>query len=109
MRMALARQSVPDPGTRLQYASLLLKLRQDAEFEVQVDDLQNEPRLTPQQRQDLANLQVAHRLRQADVVREEGDLALAYEYLHPLLKVNPNDPRLLMALARLYSDAIARR
>lgn len=105
MRMALARQSVPDPGTRLQYASLLLKLRQDAEFEVQVDDLQNEPRLTPQQRQDLANLQVAHRLRQADVVREEGDLALAYEYLHPLLKVNPNDPRLLMALARLYSDA----
>ena len=105
MRMALSRQAVPDPGTRLQYASLLLKLRQDAEFEVQIEDLQNEPNLTPQQRQDLANLQVAHRLRQADMIREEGDLALAYEYLHPLLQVNPNDPRLLMALARLYSDA----
>lgn len=105
MRMALARQAVPDPGTRLQYASLLLKLRQDAEFEVQVEDLLDEPSLTAEQRRDLANLQVAHRLRQADVIREEGDLALAYEYLHPLLKVNPNDPRLLMALARLYSDA----
>lgn len=105
MRQALSGGADPEPGLRLQYASLLFKLRQDAEFEVQVEDLQNAPGLTPDQRRDLANLQIAHRLRQADLIREQGNLALAYEYLHPLLQVNPNDPRLLMALARLYNDA----
>ena len=105
MRLALARQSPADPGLRTQYASLLFKLRQDAEFEVQVDDLERTPNLTRQQRTDLAKLMVAYRLRQADVIREQGDLATAYEYLEPMLKVNPEDPRLLMALARLYNDA----
>lgn len=105
MRIALSRQAVADPGLRTQYASLLFKLRQDAEFEVQVDDLERNPELTRQQRTDLAKLKVAYRLRQADLIREQGDLASAYEFLEPMLKVNPEDPRLLMALARLYSDA----
>lgn len=105
MRQALALQVSPDPGLRTQYASLLFKLRQDAEFEVQVDDLERTPGLTKQQRTDLAKLQVAYRLRRADLIREQGDLATAYEFLEPMLKVNPEDPRLLMALARLYTDA----
>lgn len=105
MRQALARQGNVDAGTRLAYAGLLFKVRQDAEFEVVMEDLLRRGGLNEQQNLDLANLRVGYRLRQADLVREEGDLARAYEYLEPLIKVNPNDPRVLMALARLYNDA----
>lgn len=105
IRAALSGTPDPDPGLRLQYASLLFKLRQDAEFEVVMTDLVQRGGLTQQQALDLANLRVAYRLRQADLVREEGELARAYDYLAPLLQVNPNDPRLLMALARLYNDS----
>lgn len=105
MRQALSRTDGADPGMRLQYASLLFKLRQDAEFEVVMEDLVKFKGWEEAQSVDLANLRIAYRLRQADLVREDGDLARAYEYLEPLLRVNPNDPRLLMALARLYNDA----
>lgn len=105
IRQALSRQSTPDLGLRLQYAGLLFKLRQDAEFEVVMEELLKYKSFDEQQSIDLANLRIAYRLRQADLVREEGNLARAYEYLEPLLRVNPNDPRLVMALARLYNDA----
>ena len=105
MRQALARNVSYDPGLRLAYAGLLFKLRQDTEFEVVMDDLLRRGKLTEQQNIDLANLRIGYRLRQADLVREEGDLARAYEYLEPLIRVNPNDPRLMMALARLYNDS----
>lgn len=105
MRQALSRNNQSDSGLRLAYASLLFKLRQDTEFEVVMDDLLRRGKLTEQQNLDLANLRIGYRLRQADLVREEGDLARAYEYLEPLIRVNPNDPRLMMALARLYDDS----
>lgn len=105
MRQALARNNQSDVGLRLAYAGLLFKLRQDTEFEVVMDDLLRRGKLTEQQNLDLANLRIGYRLRQADLVREEGDLARAYEYLEPLIRVNPNDPRLMMALARLYNDS----
>lgn len=106
MRLALSRNGNSDVGLRLAYAGLLFKLRQDTEFEVVMDDLlRRSGKLTEQQNVDLANLRVGYRLRQADLVREEGDLARAYEYLEPLIRVNPNDPRLMMALARLYNDS----
>ena len=105
MQQALSRNPGYDPGLRLAYASLLFKLRQDTEFEVVMDDLLRRGKLSEQQNVDLANLRIGYRLRQADLVREEGDLARAYEYLEPLLRVNPNDPRLMMAMARLYADS----
>ena len=105
MREALTTNPKPAPGLRLQYAALLFKLRQDAEFEVVMEDLVRRSDFSEQEALDLANLRVAYRLRQADQVREDGDLASAYEYLQPLLQVNANDPRTLMALARLYNDA----
>jgi len=105
MRQALSRNNQSDSGLRLAYASLLFKLRQDTEFEVVMDDLLRRGKLNEQQNLDLANLRIGYRLRQADLVREEGDLARAYEYLEPLIRVNPNDPRLMMALARLYDDS----
>lgn len=105
MREALSATAIQTAGLRLQYAALLFKLRQDAEFEVVMEDLVRRSDFTEQESLDLANLRIAYRLRQADLVREDGDLARAYEYLKPLLQVNPNDPRLMMALARLYNDA----
>lgn len=105
MRQALSRVPNPDIGMRLQYAGLLFSLRQDAEFEVVMEDLLQQTGFDDQQSLQLANMRIAYRLRQADLVREDGQLAQAYEYLEPLLRVNPNDPRVLMALARLYNDA----
>jgi tetratricopeptide (TPR) repeat protein len=105
IRQALSRSTSSGSGLRLQYASLLFKLRQDAEFEVVMEDLLRKGDLDAEQSQGLANLRIAYRLRQADLLREEGDLARAYEYLEPLLRLNPNDPRLMMALARLYNDS----
>ncbi len=105
MRQALSRVPNPDIGMRLQYAGLLFALRQDAEFEVVMEDLVRQTGFNEQQSLQMANMRIAYRLRQADLVREDGQLAQAYEYLEPLLRVNPNDPRVLMALARLYNDA----
>jgi tetratricopeptide (TPR) repeat protein len=105
IRQALTRSSGTDVGLRLQYGYLLFKLQQDTEFEVVMEDLMRQPSLSRQQSLDLANLRIAYRLRQADRLREEGDLARAYEYLQPLIKLNANDPRVLMALARLYNDS----
>ena len=105
MRQALARNNLSDAGLRMAYAGLLFKLRQDTELEVVLVDLLRRENLTEQQTQDLENLRVGYRLRQADVLREERDLARAYEYLEPLIRANPSDPRLMMSLARLYNDA----
>lgn len=105
MRQALARNNLSDAGLRLAYAGLLFKLRQDTELEVVLVDLLRRENLTEQQTQDLENLRVGYRLRQADVLREERDLARAYEYIEPLIRANPSDPRLMMSLARLYNDA----
>lgn len=106
MRRALARSPKPDPGLRLAYAGLLFKLRQDTEFEVVMEDLvKNQAKLANDQILQLEDLRIAYRLRQADLLREQKKLAQAYDALEPLLKTTPNEPRLLMALARLYSDA----
>jgi len=104
MRQAIAQKGGADTSMRMQYASLLFKLQQDAEFEVVVDDLLKR-KLTPDQSLDLANMRIGYQLRQADVLRGEGNLARAYEYLRPLMEANPNDPRVLMALSRLYNDS----
>ena len=105
LRQSMKNSSKPDLGLRLQYAGLLFRLRQDAEFEVVMEDLGRETRMNSQQRVDYSNLRLGYRLRQADLMREDGDLATAYEALQPLLAAAPNDPALLMALARLYNDS----
>jgi len=105
MRQALARNNQSDAGLRLAYAGLLFKLQQDAELEIVLVDLLRRDTLNEQQMQDLDNLRIGYRLRQADLLREERDLAKAYEYIEPLIRANPTDPRLIMSLARLYNDA----
>ena len=105
IRQALTRQPNPSPGLRLVYASLLLKLRQDAEFEVVMVDLSHRTGLNAEEVQNLNSLNIGYRVRQSDMSRDRGDLARAYEYLRPLLMQRPVDPRAQMGLARLYGDS----
>lgn len=103
LRQELARK--PTPELQLAYAGLLLKLGQHAEFDAQIDQLARRPKLSPQQEGALIEMRIAQRLRQADALRESGSVARAYDLLEPALRANPDDPRLIMALAGLYSEA----
>ncbi|MGH8517281.1 MAG: tetratricopeptide repeat protein, partial [Panacagrimonas sp.] len=105
LRQELARTPQPDPDLRLAYAGLLLKLQQHAEFDAVVDQLARGPRLGMQQEATLTEMRIAQRLRQADEVRQGGNVARAYDLLEPALRANPEDPRLVMALAGLYDQA----
>lgn len=103
LRQELARK--PTPELQLAYAGLLLKLGQHAEFDAQIDQLARRPKLSPQQEETLIEMRIAQRLRQADALRQSDNVARAYELLEPALRANPDDPRLIMALAGLYSQA----
>jgi tetratricopeptide (TPR) repeat protein len=105
LRQELARNPESDADLRLAYAGLLLKLQQNAEFDAVVDQLARGPRLTLQQEATLTEMRIAQRLRQAEEVRQSGNIARAYDLLEPALRANPDDPRLVMALAGLYDQA----
>ena len=102
IRQLLARSARPEPGLRLQYAAILLKTRQDVELAGILRQLQGMP-MTAQQRQSFEDLRVAYVVRQADALREAGDLAAAYDTLSPVLNDHPNDPLVIGALARMYA------
>lgn len=106
MRHAISASSAPSAGMRLQYASILFKTRQD----VELGPLLNQMSLTAdtlgaREREDLDKLRAGFALRQADLARENGNLARAYDFLSPELAVHPGDARLQMALARIYNAA----
>lgn len=105
LRQEIARNPQSDADLRLAYAGLLLRLKQNAEFDMVVDQLARGPRLLPRQEGALTELRIAQRLRQADTVRQGGDVARAYDLLEPALRANPSDPRLVMALGNLYAQA----
>ncbi|MBV8617662.1 MAG: BCSC C-terminal domain-containing protein [Curvibacter sp.] len=102
IRQLLARSARPEPGLRLQYAAILLKTRQDVELAGILRQLQGMP-MTAQQRQSFEDLRVAYVVRQADALRDAGDLAAAYDTLSPVLADHPNDPLVIGALARMYA------
>ena len=105
LREALARERQPSAGLLLQYAGLLLRLGgSDADFANAMQSLRAMP-LDAAQRRQHEDLQRGHGLRQAEALRQRGELALAYEALRPLLAAMPNDPLVLGALARMYVDA----
>lgn len=91
-------------GARLQYASLLLNMRQDVELLVVLRELSAAPNLGTQEQTGLNNLITAYTLRQSDALREAGRIAEAYDVLLPVLQQSP-DSRLKMALARIYNSA----
>jgi tetratricopeptide (TPR) repeat protein len=103
-RQLLARSPTPSIGDRLLYASVLLKTRQDIELSAVLRQLAS-VNLTASQRNDFDNLRIAFALRQADALREAGNLEAAYNAMAPVLAERPNDPQAMGALARMYSAA----
>nr|WP_246025060.1 cellulose synthase subunit BcsC-related outer membrane protein [Paraburkholderia dinghuensis] len=93
-----------DGGLQLEYASILLQSHEDAPLGDVMRRLST-MQLTPEQRADFDNLNLAIVVRQADNVRLTGDLARAYEVIAPWLAAMPDNPDLQAALARLYSSA----
>ncbi|MDE2429359.1 MAG: tetratricopeptide repeat protein, partial [Burkholderiales bacterium] len=105
LRQALAKTAKPSLGLRLQYADALLRTRQDAELEPLIRQMYATPNLQQQEINALFNLRVALGIRQAEAAREEGNLAAAYDYIAPMLAESPDDNRLILSLARMYSSA----
>ncbi|MDM0123174.1 cellulose biosynthesis protein BcsC [Variovorax arabinosiphilus] len=103
-RQLLSRGPNPSIGDRLLYASILMKTKQDVELTAVLRQLQA-TQMTAAQRSDFDNLRTAWSLRQADALREMGNLEAAYNALAPVLAERPNDPGVMAALARLYSAA----
>jgi Tfp pilus assembly protein PilF len=88
----------------LQYAGILSATGQEAELGMVMRRLAS-MQLTPQQRTDFGNLNLGIVIKQADAVRQRGDLASAYDVIAPWLAAMPDNPDLQAALGRLYSSA----
>ncbi|WP_322041512.1 cellulose synthase subunit BcsC-related outer membrane protein [Burkholderia diffusa] len=100
---ALARE--PDnAGLMLQYARILLAVRDDALLGDAMRRLAAMP-LSPAQRGDFDRLNLDIVVRQSDAVRQGGDLAGGYAVIAPWLAAMPDSPELQAALARLYMSA----
>lgn len=104
MRTLLARGARPDAGLLLQYAAILLKTHQDVELAGALRQLHGMT-LTPEQQRSFEDLRYVYVVRQADGLRQQGNLAAAYDMLAPVLAERPNDELAVGALARMYADA----
>jgi tetratricopeptide (TPR) repeat protein len=91
------------PDVLLPYAGLLLKGEQDVEAAGVLRELQGQ-RLTSDQSRQLDELNFLYTVRQAELRRQRGDLAGAYDTLAPALAKRPNDALVQGALARMYAD-----
>ena len=104
IRQVMARTTRPDPGIRLQYAAILLKTKQDVELAGILRQLQS-AQMTPSERESFNSIRLAYIVRQADSLRDAGDLVAAYDTLAPVLAESPDDPQVVGALARMYAQA----
>lgn len=104
VREVLARTPRPDVGLRLQYAATLLKTQQDVELAGILRQLQTAP-MNDRERKSFSDIRRAYIVRQADGLREAGDLVAAYDTIAPLLTEQPDEPQAMEALARMYAAA----
>jgi tetratricopeptide (TPR) repeat protein len=103
MRDVIAQTPTPSAELMLQYAHLLLKTGDDAQVNSILRGLQNQP-MSVATRKRYADLLYQYRIRQADILRENGDLAAAYDTLAPALASRPGDAGAVSALARMYAS-----
>lgn len=104
IRQVMARTTRPEPGLRLQYAAILLKTRQDVELAGILRQLQNQP-LSQAERKSFNEIRRAYVVRQADGLREAGDLVAAYDTLAPVIAETPDDTQVVGSLARMFAQA----
>jgi tetratricopeptide (TPR) repeat protein len=102
VRQVLARTPRADVGLRLQYAATLLKTNQDVELAGILRQLQDAPMSAPE-RKSYADIRIAYVVRQAEALREAGNLPAAYDLLEPVLAERPGDASAIGALARMYA------
>lgn len=102
MRALVAQNSTPSSDLMLQYAGILLKTGEDAQVHSILTDLQNKSMGTATRKR-YDDLLYQYRIRQADRLREGGDLATAYDMLAPALVQRPGDVSSTSALARMYT------
>lgn len=102
MRKPLEQAPAVTPELQLLYAGVLLKADHDTEAGEILRDLQNAS-LTAKTRRQYDDQVVLYQIKQADRLREKGDLAAAYDELAPVLKQRPNDRLATAALARMYA------
>ena len=103
MREINSRAPRDNVTVRIQYAGILLNTRQDADLPAVLRDLTTGARLNPAQQEEVNKIIMAYTLRQTDALREAGRLAEAYNVVSPALEQS-DDPRLVMALARIYNS-----
>lgn len=103
MRDLLARSSRTDLTLMLSYAGVMLRAEQDVEVAGILRDLQGRS-MTLAQRKQFDDLSFIYRVRQAEELRQRGELERAYETLEPALAQRPQDPLALSALARMYGE-----
>lgn len=104
MQPLVSPPATPTLGTRLQYASVLLKAGEDAQVYSVLTALQNQ-NMDVATRKQFDDLRYLYRVRQAERLREGGDLAAAYDTLAPALSQRPTDVGGLSALARMFNAA----
>ena len=101
MQSLLAQSSAPSANLMLQYAAILLRTGDDAQVRSILTSLENQT-LSVATRKRYDDLLYLYRVRQADLLREGGDLASAYDMLAPALAKRPGDVAATSALARMY-------
>lgn len=103
MRDLMARSPRSDLTLMLSYAGVMLRAEQDVEVAGILRDLQGR-QMTMAQRKQYDDVAFIYRVRQAEALRERGELERAYETLNPALTQRPQDPLALAALARMYGE-----
>ena len=103
LRTAIAQSSTPSAALRLAYAGALLKAGDDVQVSQILRELRSQPLQAAEQRS-YDDLVFQYTVRQADLLREKGDLVAAYDTLAPALAQRPQDPQAVSSLARMYLD-----
>lgn len=101
-RTAIAQIRMPSADQTLQYAGVLLTAGDDVQVNTILRNLQNQT-MNAQSRKRYDDLLYQYRIRQADLLREGGDLTGAYDTLAPALAQRPDDIQAVSAFARLYT------
>ncbi|MFC4167392.1 cellulose biosynthesis protein BcsC [Teichococcus aestuarii] len=104
-RVALAVNRAAPPSGRIALANALLEGGLEADANQLALQLAQDPRLTADERRQLAGLQAGVAIRASDKLNEQGNQAAAYDRLVPALRQDPQNAQANLALARLYQGA----
>jgi len=103
LRNAIAQSAKPTPALRIAYGGALLKAGDDVQVSQILREVRGMPLSVAEQRS-YDDLLFQYTVRQADLLREKGDLVAAYDTLAPALAQRPEDAQAVSSLARMYLE-----